>query len=99
MPDVIDKSDVERVAALARLRLTPEEVELFSSQLTSILEYARQVQEIDTSGVPPTSHVLGNRPMERPDEVRPSLSTDDALSNAPGADRSAGLFVVPRVVG
>jgi aspartyl-tRNA(Asn)/glutamyl-tRNA(Gln) amidotransferase subunit C len=97
MPDALSRSDVERVAALARLTLTEEEKTLYLRQLTRILDYARQVAELDTRDVPPTSSVLDEVPHSRPDEVRPSLEPHAALANAP--DAASGLFRVPRVLG
>jgi aspartyl-tRNA(Asn)/glutamyl-tRNA(Gln) amidotransferase subunit C len=99
MPEGLTKVDVERIAALARLALTPEEEELYRRQLAEILEYARQVAAVDTHGVPPTTHALAGQPVERRDIAQPSLSPSDALANAPEADRPAGLFKVPRVIG
>ena len=92
-------ADVERIAALAQLDLTDDEKQLFTRQLADILAYAAQVQAIDTSGVPATAHVDAGQRTERDDEPRPSLSIDEALANAPDADRLAGLFRVPRVIG
>jgi aspartyl-tRNA(Asn)/glutamyl-tRNA(Gln) amidotransferase subunit C len=91
-------ADVERIAALAQLELTAEEKALFTRQLADILAYAEQVQEVDTSGVPVTAHVLVER-IERDDDPRHSLPRDEALANAPDAAREAGLFRVPRVIG
>ena len=100
MPTILTIADVERVAALAQLELTDEEKELFTKQLADILGYAEQVQAIDTSGVPATAHVLhAAQRREREDVPRPSLPVEDALANAPDADREAGLFRVPRVIG
>ncbi len=92
-------ADVERIAALAHLELTDEEKQLFTKQLADILAYAEQVQAIDTSGVPATAHVHAAQRREREDVPRPSLAVEDALANAPDADREAGLFRVPRVIG
>jgi aspartyl-tRNA(Asn)/glutamyl-tRNA(Gln) amidotransferase subunit C len=92
-------ADVERIAALAHLELTDEEKQLFTKQLADILNYAEQLQAIDTTGVPATAHVNAALGVERADEARPSLSRDETLANAPDADRSAGLFRVPRVIG
>lgn len=97
MPDALSEADVERIAALARLALTGEEKALYARQLTRILEYARQVAELETRDVPPTSSVLDEAPGPRPDAARPSLGRDTALSNAPEA--ASGLFKVPRVLG
>lgn len=90
---------VAGVARLARLRLTPEETERFAHQLTRILAYAAQVQEVDTSGVAAGAHVLPPGPAPREDLTVPGLAREDALANAPEADRAAGLFKVPRVLG
>lgn len=91
-------ADVERVAALAHLELTAEEKQLFTRQLADILAYAEQVQAVDTTGVPATSHVNAHG-VERADEPKPSLPVDEAVANAPDGAPSAGLFRVPRVIG
>lgn len=90
--------DVARVAALARLELTPEETTLFTRQLTDILAYAEAVQQIDTTGVPPTSHAGAIGAVWRDDVVLPSLDRDRVLAGAPGASPRAGLFKVPKVL-
>ena len=92
-------ADVERIAALAHLELTPDEMQLFTRQLADILAYAQQVQAIDTSGVPATAHVHVDERTEREDELQPSLRLEEALANAPEAAKEAGLFRVPRVIG
>ena len=92
-------ADVERIAALAQLELTDEEKQLFTRQLGDILEYATQVQAIDTSGVEATAHVNAAQRTERDDEPQPSLPVDEAVANAPDAAVEAGLFRVPRVIG
>jgi aspartyl-tRNA(Asn)/glutamyl-tRNA(Gln) amidotransferase subunit C len=94
----LSREDVLRIAALARLQLTAPEVDLFTRQLGSILEYVEQIQGLDTEGVVPTAHVL-NRPVDRADEPAPTLSREEALANAPDAATEAGLFKVPRVMG
>src|SRR5687767_14439933 len=92
-------ADVERIAALAQLELTDEEKQLFTRQLADILNYAEQLQAIDTTGVPATAHVNAALGAERPDAPRPSLPVEDALANAPDGVPDAGLFRVPRVIG
>jgi aspartyl-tRNA(Asn)/glutamyl-tRNA(Gln) amidotransferase subunit C len=99
MPSELGRAEVERIAALAHLALTDAELEIFERQLADILAYARQIREVDTAGVPPTSHALSSSAMLRPDRVTPSLSRADALGNAPDAAPDAGLFSVPRVIG
>ena len=99
VPPVLSKADVERIAALAHLELTEDEKDKFGRQLADILAYARHMEEIDTMGVPPTSHVLASQPALRADETRSSLSRPDALANAPEPAVDAGLFKVPKVIG
>ena len=99
MAEELTRAEVERTAKLAHLALTDEEIEIFTRQLGDILHYARQIQAIDTSGVPPTSHVLAGAPIERDDEVRPGLDRDAVLSQAPDGAPDAGFFRVPRVIG
>ena len=98
MSETLTRADVERIATLARLELTSEEVTLFAAQLTAILAYADQVQQVDTSGVSMDSRSAGVDRL-RDDVPAPSLDRDVILSQAPAADRTAGLFKVPRVLG
>src|SRR5436190_8743230 len=98
MSAAFPKAQVEQIAALAHLELTPEEVDLFARQLGDILAYAEQVQRIDTSNVPPTTSVTTEQ-ADRDDVPAPSLDRDAALGNAPEANPEAGLFKVPRVIG
>lgn len=98
MAEILTRADVERIAALARLELTGDEVVRFAHQLTAILAYADQVQQVDTTGVelpPPVTQIQAGRE----DTPAPSLDRDVVLSQAPAADPSAGLFKVPRVLG
>ena len=94
----LSAEDVRRIAELARLDLTADEVELFTRQLAGILEYVEQIRALDTTGVAPTSHVM-NRPVERDDVPVAPLERSAALANAPDAASEAGLFKVPRVMG
>jgi aspartyl-tRNA(Asn)/glutamyl-tRNA(Gln) amidotransferase subunit C len=91
--------DVDRIAELARLALTADERVLFARQLADILAYAEQIQQVDTSGIPPTSHAFAGTESLRDDQERPGLPRDQALANAPDAQPDAGLFKVPRVIG
>ena len=88
--------DVEHVARLARLALTPEELERFRAQLGVILEAAERVREVAAEDVPPTSHPVPLKNVLREDEPEPTLSHEDALSNAP--EEEDGRFKVPRIV-
>jgi aspartyl-tRNA(Asn)/glutamyl-tRNA(Gln) amidotransferase subunit C len=94
----LSDADLLRLAALARLELAAEEREALRSQLERIIEFARQVQQVETHGVPPTSQVLGVAPRLRDDEPVPSLARDTALQQAPDAAKSDGLFTTPRVL-
>lgn len=91
----IDDRTVEHVARLSRLELTPEERELFREQLSRILEYFSKLNELDTSDVPPTSHVIPMSNVFREDVVTPSLEREEVLGEAP--DHEEGYFKVPRV--
>ena len=99
MADTLTRADVERIATLARLELTPDEVTLFAGQLTAILAYADQVQQVDTSGIDVAPAAAPGDMAARDDVPVPSLDRDLALSQAPAPDRAAGLFKVPRVLG
>jgi len=92
----ITMKEVEHVARLARLELTDDEKERMRAQLDSILSYIDKLNELDTSAVEPTSHVLPMMNVFRDDEVRPSLSQEEALANAP--DRQDLFFRVPRIL-
>jgi aspartyl-tRNA(Asn)/glutamyl-tRNA(Gln) amidotransferase subunit C len=89
----ISRDEVLHVARLARLALTDEEVDRLGAQLSAILEAVGKVSELDLEDVEPTAHPLDVVNVWAEDEPRDSLSTDDALANAP--DREAGFFRVP----
>jgi aspartyl-tRNA(Asn)/glutamyl-tRNA(Gln) amidotransferase subunit C len=99
MASTLKTDDVDRIATLARLSLTPEERNRFATQLSDVLEYVAQISAIDTTGVVATSHPLAAGDAWRDDLPRPSLPTADVLANAPDANRDAGLFRVPKVIG
>jgi aspartyl-tRNA(Asn)/glutamyl-tRNA(Gln) amidotransferase subunit C len=88
--------DVDHVANLARLSLTPEERERFRRQLGLILEHAERVGEVAAEDVPPTSHPIPRANVVRPDEPEPCLSQEEALANAPEVED--GRFKVPRII-
>jgi aspartyl-tRNA(Asn)/glutamyl-tRNA(Gln) amidotransferase subunit C len=92
----LSREEVDHVALLARLDLTDEEREQFTTQLNSILEHFQALTQLDTSGIEPTSHVIPLSNVMRDDQVRPSLSPEDVMANAP--DRAAETFRVPRIV-
>jgi aspartyl-tRNA(Asn)/glutamyl-tRNA(Gln) amidotransferase subunit C len=88
--------DVKYVAHLARLALTPEEEQTLGAQLANILGYIEKLKEVDVTGVEPTAHPFPLVNVMQADEVRPSLSQEDALRNAPA--QANGLFIVPKIV-
>lgn len=92
----LTREDVLHVAELARLSLRPEEIETFTRQLNDILAYVEQLQQLNTQGVSPLTHVIPMANVFREDEVQPGLSRDQALTNAPA--READSFLVPRVI-
>lgn len=90
--------EVRRIAALARLRLSPEEERTFAEQLSAILGYVEQLKELDVSGVEPMTHALaagGEVPL-RGDALQDSLPPGEALANAPA--REGTYFKVPRII-
>ena len=92
----ISKEEVLKAANLARMELSPQEVELFSGQLESILGFIDQLKEADVSGVSPMNHILDIRNVTRPDEPGVSLSRDLILETAP--QKNKGHFQVPKVI-
>jgi aspartyl-tRNA(Asn)/glutamyl-tRNA(Gln) amidotransferase subunit C len=88
--------DVKYVAHLARIALTPDEQEKFGAQLSNILGYIEKLNQLDVDKIEPTAHAMPLVNVFRPDEVRPSLSNDEALRNAPAS--ANGLFMVPKIV-
>jgi aspartyl-tRNA(Asn)/glutamyl-tRNA(Gln) amidotransferase subunit C len=93
----ITKAEVMHVAKLARLDLDENAVELYTRQLGDILTYMETLNRVDTENVPPTSHATFIENAFREDEVRASISSEEALANAPLSED--GNFVVPKVIG
>ncbi len=92
----ITKEEVEHVAYLARLKFSEAEMELFTTQLNTILEYMDKLGELDTSRVEPTFHAVARTNVLREDQVQPSLPQERTLQNAPDGDR--GFFQVPKII-
>lgn len=93
---MLDRAAVDHVARLARLDLSEEERDRMQSELAAILEHAAAIQALDLTGVEPTAHAVPLRNVMRPDEVTPSLSQQDALSQAPEVEDAR--FKVPRII-
>jgi aspartyl-tRNA(Asn)/glutamyl-tRNA(Gln) amidotransferase subunit C len=95
--NLITEDVVRYVARLSRLSLEGKEVARFQEQLSAILDYIAQLNEVDTENTSPTSHVLTSmKNVFREDEPKPSLSNEDALCNAP--EKKNGFFKVPKVI-
>ncbi|MFZ7119350.1 MAG: Asp-tRNA(Asn)/Glu-tRNA(Gln) amidotransferase subunit GatC [Eubacteriaceae bacterium] len=92
----LKKEDVIYVADLARLEFSEDEVQVYANQLTNILDYAEKLNELDTTNVPPTAHVLPVNNVLRKDEITPSLEISKVLQNAPSQED--GCFKVPKVI-
>ena len=92
----LSNADVAKVAILARLRLAPDEIEVFTEQLNSIVDYVAQLKELDTTGVEPLAHGIELRNVFREDVRGPALDREQALANAPRRDKVG--FLVPAVL-
>ena len=92
----ITADEVRELALLARLRLSEQEVAAMTDNLGAILEYVDALRALDTSAVEPMTHAVPFDCPTRADEVKPSLSPDEALANAPRRDGE--FFQVPRIV-
>ena len=92
----ITVQDVEHIAHLAKLSLSEDEKVAYSKQLGNILEYVEKLNQLDTTGVEPLSHVMEVTNAFRGDEPGKSLPREEALANAPNSDGE--FFVVPKVI-
>lgn len=92
----ISIEEVHYIASLARLRFSEEEEERLAGQMSRILEYMEQLNELDTTGVPPMAHVLDLTNVFREDDARTRITREEALRNAPDADDE--YFRVPKVI-
>jgi len=93
----LDRSDVARLAALARIDMSDADLDRLSGQLAVIVDAVAKVAEVAGEDVPATSHPIPMSNVHRPDEVRPSLDRDAALAAAPEAEE--GRFRVPQILG
>lgn len=93
----LERADVARLAALARIDMTDDDLDRLGGQLSTIVDAVAKVQEVATDDVPATSHPIPMSNVHRPDEVRPSLTQEQALSGAPEAED--GRFRVPQILG
>jgi aspartyl-tRNA(Asn)/glutamyl-tRNA(Gln) amidotransferase subunit C len=91
----LSKDQASYIASLARLKLTEKEAEEFTSQLNDILQFAKQLEQLDTEEIEPMSHALAMTNILRDDVVEPSIDQEEALQNAP--EKQEGMFKVPGV--
>ncbi len=92
----LNRDEVAHLAVLARIDLSPDELDTLSGQLGQIAESVAKVSEVAAEDVPPMSHPMPLTNVTRPDEVRPSLPVDDVLAAAPAAEQQR--FLVPRIL-
>lgn len=92
----ISKEEVLYVADLARIAFTEEETEKLQQELSAVLDYAKALDQCDTTDIKPTEHILPIQNVFRKDEAKPSLPIEKVLENAP--DSEAGGFKVPKVI-
>lgn len=93
---MLKPEDVEKVAGLARLKLTDEEIVQMTEKLGQVIDYVAVLDEVDVSGVEPMAHVADVANVFRDDETRESLPRDAALANAPKSDGK--YFLVPQIL-
>lgn len=93
----LSRAEIEKVALLSRLRLTEEELATMTAELANIVGYVDQLAEVNTDGIEPMAHAIEVTNVFRADEVAPSLSREEALSNAPHSDGHG--YMVPAVLG
>lgn len=98
---MIDREQVRKVAHLARLELTPDEEERFTTQLSSILDYFDQLSQLDTDQVQPTARAIDVSNVTRPDQLEPYDDRDLILQSAPEQEETAQgeFFKVPQIMG
>ena len=92
----IGLKDVQHIANLAQLTFDEQEIESYQYQLSRILDYIEKLNQLDTEGVPPTSHVIPIRNVMKPDEKRDLFQREDIIANAPSTEQ--GYFEVPKVI-
>jgi aspartyl-tRNA(Asn)/glutamyl-tRNA(Gln) amidotransferase subunit C len=97
MASPLRREDVAKVAKLARLILSDDELDMFTEQLSQVLEHAKDIEALDLTNLVATAHPFGLVNVVREDELRPCLSRDEVLAMAP--DAQDGRFAVPRIMG
>ncbi|MCP1224595.1 Asp-tRNA(Asn)/Glu-tRNA(Gln) amidotransferase subunit GatC [Sebaldella sp. S0638] len=93
----LSKEDVIKIAILSKLEFNDDEIENFRSDLSEILNYMNELNELDTEGINPLFNVLDLDDVTRKDEVRDSLKQEEVLKNAP--DKDENFIIVPKIIG
>ena len=93
----VTMKDIEKIAELAKLKFSEQELKDFTPQMNEILNYMEKLNELDTENVKPLSHPIEQTNVFREDKLKPSISTEEALKNAPAKDDNH--FKVPKVIG
>ena len=96
MTNDANQIDVEKIAHLARITLSQEEIQEYQPQLEAVVTYIHQLNELDLSGVEPTAHAILMQDVVRADDPRPSLDHEVVMRNAPSENQ--GLFSVPKII-
>lgn len=94
----IDRATIVHVADLARIGLTEDEIERFTGQLSVVLDAVERLKAVDTSEIPPTASTLPLIGVQRDDVIRPGLTTEEALANAPKGGRDGEFFRVQEIL-
>jgi len=92
---MISEKDVLKIARLAKLSLSPEEIIKYQTQLTDILKYTELLNELDTEGIEPVKSIIPSQNIFREDISKPGIATEEALKNAPA--RENNMFKVPKI--
>lgn len=92
----VTRKDVEYIASLAKLKFEETELDNYTHQLNDILAYVEKLNELDTENIEPLSHPVENNNVFREDELKPSISTEEALKNSP--NKTEEFFRVPKVI-
>jgi aspartyl-tRNA(Asn)/glutamyl-tRNA(Gln) amidotransferase subunit C len=93
----LSEKEVEHIAELAKIKVTEKEKSLFTKQFNEILQFFHQLDEVDTSSIEPTFHVVDMKNRFRDDTIETTLSTEEALKNAPKKEKN--FFKAPKLFG
>ncbi len=94
----LTRTQVQHIAELAKLKLSEEELDRMTPQLSAILDHAARLQELNTDAIPPTASVVPLQNVMREDQIAPSLPRDEVLANAPDKDERGEFFRVRAIL-